>query len=89
MENVPDSKLPLDWAAHTEESGVALGKTLRDCYPTAKLAFVLAMASDKDKQAFARALLRGKYICYECSFDCSSFGSSSSFLTGFCCRGEA
>lgn len=39
---------------------MALAKTLRDGFPSARLAFVVAMASDKDQHSFARALLIGK-----------------------------
>ncbi|KAG0614845.1 hypothetical protein M758_6G208300, partial [Ceratodon purpureus] len=50
------ARLILD-GAHTEESAMALAKTLRDGFPSARLAFVVAMASDKDHHSFARALL--------------------------------
>lgn len=50
------ARLILD-GAHTEESAMALAKTLRDAFPSSRLAFVVAMASDKDQLSFARALL--------------------------------
>lgn len=48
-------------SAHTEESAMALAKTLRDAFPSSRLAFVVAMASDKDQLSFARALLTGNF----------------------------
>jgi folylpolyglutamate synthase/dihydropteroate synthase len=48
-------------AAHTEGSAIALAKTLRDAFPKASLALVVAMACDKDHSAFAQALLKGKH----------------------------
>lgn len=49
-------------AAHTEGSAIALAKTLRDAFPKASLALVVAMACDKDHSAFAQALLKGNII---------------------------
>lgn len=49
-------------AAHTEGSAIALAKTLRDAFPKASLALVVAMACDKDHSAFAHALLKGNII---------------------------
>jgi folylpolyglutamate synthase/dihydropteroate synthase len=43
--------------AHTEASANALACTLMEYFPTAKLALVVGMASDKDHFAFARSLL--------------------------------
>lgn len=50
------ARLILD-GAHTEDSAIALAKTLREGFPDACLAFVVAMASDKDEHSFARILL--------------------------------
>lgn len=50
------------WAAHTEGSAIALAKTLREAFPKASLALVVAMACDKDHSAFAQALLKGNII---------------------------
>lgn len=44
---------------------MALAKTLRDGFPSARLAFVVAMASDKDQHSFARALLAGNFLNHE------------------------
>ena len=49
---------------------MALAKTLRDGFPSARLAFVVAMASDKDHHSFARALLTGKlFMNHEIAVD--------------------
>ncbi|KAL2607665.1 hypothetical protein R1flu_026238 [Riccia fluitans] len=45
--------------AHTEGSAAALGNTLTRTFPESCLALVVAMASDKEHLAFARALLQG------------------------------
>ncbi|CAM6103318.1 unnamed protein product [Calypogeia fissa] len=45
--------------AHTLGSGEALARTLRDVFPEEYVAMVVAMASDKDHQGFARAILEG------------------------------
>ncbi|KAL3690485.1 hypothetical protein R1sor_016794 [Riccia sorocarpa] len=45
--------------AHTEGSAAALGDTLRRMFSGSCLVLVVAMASDKDHLAFARALLKG------------------------------
>jgi folylpolyglutamate synthase/dihydropteroate synthase len=46
--------------AHTKESAKALMNTIRMAFPKARLAFVVAMASDKDHAGFAREILSGK-----------------------------
>ena len=46
--------------AHTKESAKALMNTIRMAFPKAPLAFVVAMASDKDHAGFAREILSGK-----------------------------
>lgn len=46
--------------AHTKESAKALMNTIRMAFPKAQLAFVVAMASDKDHAGFAREILSGK-----------------------------
>ena len=43
--------------AHTPESAAALSSTLRTAFPTAPVALVLAMASDKDHRGVCAALL--------------------------------
>ncbi|KAM0023875.1 putative dihydrofolate synthase [Helianthus debilis subsp. tardiflorus] len=48
--------------AHTKESAKALADMIQLTYPDAKLVFVVAMASDKDHQAFARELLAVKQV---------------------------
>ncbi|XP_071716336.1 dihydrofolate synthetase isoform X2 [Rutidosis leptorrhynchoides] len=55
---LPDTTILLD-GAHTKESAKALVDMIQITYPDTKLAFVVAMASDKDHQAFARELLTG------------------------------
>ena len=49
------SYLVLD-GAHTPESATAFAQTLRQCFPDAPVALVLAMASDKDHKAVMKAL---------------------------------
>ncbi|KAJ6805365.1 dihydrofolate synthetase isoform X1 [Iris pallida] len=46
--------------AHTEASAKALSDTLKRIHPDGMLAFVVAMANDKDHVAFARQLLSGR-----------------------------
>ncbi|WJX16610.1 dihydrofolate synthase [Trifolium repens] len=48
--------------AHTKESAKALMDTLRMAFPKARLAFVVAMACDKDHAGFAREILSGSYV---------------------------
>ncbi|KEH40416.1 putative dihydrofolate synthase [Medicago truncatula] len=48
--------------AHTKESAKALMNTIRMAFPKAQLAFVVAMASDKDHAGFAREILSGAYV---------------------------
>ncbi|KAD5507394.1 hypothetical protein E3N88_15097 [Mikania micrantha] len=51
-------------SAHTKESAKALADMIQITYPHARLAFVVAMANDKDPQAFAIELLAvGLDIC--------------------------
>ncbi|KAI4307147.1 hypothetical protein L6164_030364 [Bauhinia variegata] len=45
--------------AHTKESAKALMNTIRLTFPEARLAFLVAMASDKDHVGFAREILSG------------------------------
>jgi len=49
-------------SAHTEASANALACTLMEYFPTAKLALVVGMASDKDHFAFAHSLLEGTLL---------------------------
>ncbi|XP_076942527.1 dihydrofolate synthetase-like [Bidens hawaiensis] len=56
---LPGATILLD-GAHTKESAKALADMIQIAYPDAKLVFVVAMASDKDHQAFARELLAAK-----------------------------
>ncbi|GJZ15670.1 dihydrofolate synthetase [Tanacetum coccineum] len=58
---VPGATILLD-GAHTKESAKALADMIKITYPKARLAFVVAMASDKDHQAFARELLAVKKL---------------------------
>ncbi|PWA95404.1 folylpolyglutamate synthetase family protein [Artemisia annua] len=53
---LPGATILLD-GAHTKESAKALADMIKIAYPEARLVFVVAMASDKDHQAFARELL--------------------------------
>ncbi|KAF6172997.1 hypothetical protein GIB67_006373 [Kingdonia uniflora] len=46
--------------AHTEESAKALAELIQMTHPDAPLAFVVAMANDKDHLAFAKQLLSGR-----------------------------
>ncbi|XP_045789160.1 dihydrofolate synthetase [Trifolium pratense] len=48
--------------AHTKESAKALMNTIRMAFPKARLAFVVAMACDKDHAGFAREILSGSYV---------------------------
>ncbi|KAK2399414.1 folylpolyglutamate synthase [Trifolium repens] len=48
--------------AHTKESAKALMDTIRTAFPKARLAFVVAMACDKDHAGFAREILSGSYV---------------------------
>ncbi|XP_020210548.1 dihydrofolate synthetase isoform X1 [Cajanus cajan] len=48
--------------AHTKESAKALMNTLRMAFPKARLVFVVAMASDKDRVGFAREILSGLHV---------------------------
>ncbi|CAK8570272.1 unnamed protein product [Lathyrus sativus] len=47
--------------AHTKESAKALMNTIKMAFPKARLAFVVAMACDKDHAGFAREILSGAY----------------------------
>ncbi|KAK9059159.1 hypothetical protein SSX86_021778 [Deinandra increscens subsp. villosa] len=58
---VPGATILLD-GAHTKESAKALADMIQLTYPDARLVFVVAMASDKDHQAFARELLAVKQV---------------------------
>ncbi|KAD6455028.1 hypothetical protein E3N88_09734 [Mikania micrantha] len=49
-------------SAHTKESAKALADMIQITYPHARLAFVVAMANDKDPQAFAIELLAGRIL---------------------------
>ncbi|KAD3337805.1 hypothetical protein E3N88_33326 [Mikania micrantha] len=49
-------------SAHTKESAKALADMIQITYPHARLAFVVAMANDKDPQAFASELLAGRVL---------------------------
>ena len=42
--------------AHNEDSALCLSETARSCFPDAKIALVLAMASDKDHYGFCREI---------------------------------
>ncbi|CAI8605613.1 unnamed protein product [Vicia faba] len=48
--------------AHTKESAKALVNTIKMAFPKARLAFVVAMACDKDHAGFAREILSGAYV---------------------------
>ncbi|XP_061350278.1 dihydrofolate synthetase-like [Gastrolobium bilobum] len=48
--------------AHTKESAKALMNTIMMAFPKARLAFVVAMASDKDHVGFAREILSGLHV---------------------------
>ncbi|XP_004498396.1 dihydrofolate synthetase [Cicer arietinum] len=48
--------------AHTNESAKALMNTIRMAFPKVRLAFVVAMACDKDHAGFAREILSGAYV---------------------------
>ncbi|KAD7480492.1 hypothetical protein E3N88_03628 [Mikania micrantha] len=56
---LPGATILLD-GAHTKESAKALADMIHITYPDARLVFVVAMASDKDHQAFASELLAVK-----------------------------
>ncbi|KAK1432280.1 hypothetical protein QVD17_09175 [Tagetes erecta] len=58
---LPGATVLLD-GAHTKESAKALTDMIQIAYPDAKLVFVVAMASDKDHQAFASELLAAKQV---------------------------
>ncbi|KAI3826177.1 hypothetical protein L1987_00222 [Smallanthus sonchifolius] len=58
---LPATTILLD-GAHTKESAKALADMIQITYPDGKLVFVVAMASDKDHQAFARELLAVKQV---------------------------
>lgn len=58
MLGVDGATIILD-GAHTEASAKALAATIRMAYPDKPLAFVVAMANDKDHSAFAHELLSG------------------------------
>lgn len=47
------------FSAHTKESAKALVDTIQMTFPGARLALVVAMASDKDHVGFAREFLSG------------------------------
>ncbi|KAE9604888.1 putative dihydrofolate synthase [Lupinus albus] len=48
--------------AHTKESANALVNSIRMAFPEARLAFVVAMANDKDHVGFAREILSGSHV---------------------------
>ncbi|KAJ7959287.1 Folylpolyglutamate synthase [Quillaja saponaria] len=48
--------------AHTKESAKALMNTIKMAFPEARLALVVAMASDKDHVGFAREFLSGRNV---------------------------
>ncbi|XP_019452378.1 PREDICTED: dihydrofolate synthetase isoform X1 [Lupinus angustifolius] len=48
--------------AHTKESANALVNSIRMAFPEARLAFVVAMANDKDHVGFAREILSGAHV---------------------------
>ncbi|CAL5206584.1 unnamed protein product [Lathyrus oleraceus] len=48
--------------AHTKESAKALMNTIKMAFPKARLAFVVAMACDKDHAGFAQEILSGAYV---------------------------
>ncbi|CAL0318895.1 unnamed protein product [Lupinus luteus] len=48
--------------AHTKESAKALVNSIRMVIPEARLAFVVAMANDKDHVGFAREILSGSHV---------------------------
>ncbi|KAK7301167.1 hypothetical protein RJT34_12028 [Clitoria ternatea] len=48
--------------AHTKESAKALVNTIKMAFPRVRLAFVVAMASDKDHVGFAREILSGVHV---------------------------
>ncbi|KAK9292440.1 hypothetical protein L1049_020412 [Liquidambar formosana] len=58
---LPGATILLD-GAHTKESAKALADTIRTAFPEARLALVVAMASEKDHLAFARELLSGRQL---------------------------
>lgn len=51
-------------SAHTKDSAKALVDTVRMAFPDARVALVVAMASDKDHLAFAREFLSGASPLY-------------------------
>lgn len=55
---LPGATIMLD-GAHTKESAKALVDTIQMTFPEARLALIVAMASDKDHIAFAREFLSG------------------------------
>ncbi|KAI5561909.1 hypothetical protein BDE02_15G018600 [Populus trichocarpa] len=55
---LPGATILLD-GAHTKDSAKALVDTVRMAFPDARVALVVAMASDKDHLAFAREFLSG------------------------------
>ncbi|XP_044472721.1 dihydrofolate synthetase isoform X2 [Mangifera indica] len=55
---MPGATILLD-GAHTKDSAKALVDTIKMTFPEAKLAMVIAMATDKDHLAFAREFLSG------------------------------
>lgn len=48
--------------AHTKDSAKALVETIDMAFPGARLALVVAMASDKDHVGFAREFLSGVFV---------------------------
>ncbi|TXG66620.1 hypothetical protein EZV62_007895 [Acer yangbiense] len=58
---LPGTTILLD-GAHTKESAKALVETIQMMFPEARLALVVAMASDKDHLAFAREFLSGRKL---------------------------
>ncbi|KAI9187319.1 hypothetical protein LWI28_026753 [Acer negundo] len=58
---LPGMTILLD-GAHTKESAKALVETMQMTFPQARLALVVAMASDKNHLAFAREFLSGRKL---------------------------
>lgn len=55
------AKILFQYAAHTESSAAMLARTLRMVFPSEPVAFIIAMASDKDSYNFCTQLLPGLY----------------------------
>jgi folylpolyglutamate synthase/dihydropteroate synthase len=50
------------FTAHTESSAAMLQRTLSMVFPSEPVAFVIAMASDKDPYSFCRQILPGPML---------------------------